>query len=95
MGGKRLWLRDLQGAIQMFGSFTTHRLAASPAQHTHPCCLLPAWQVVWKSTTKVGCGAVMCGSSRIYTCSYDPPGNYVGQYTQNVEVRACKPAGCM
>lgn len=63
--------------------------------HTHPCCLLPAWQVVWKSTTKVGCGAVMCGSSRIYTCSYDPPGNYVGQYTQNVEVRACKTAGCM
>ena len=37
-------------------------------------------QVVWKSTTHVGCASVLCNDQSIYIiCSYNPPGNYVGQ----------------
>lgn len=37
-------------------------------------------QVVWAATTSVGCASVLCGDGGIYfICSYDPPGNYVGQ----------------
>ena len=37
-------------------------------------------QMVWKSTTKVGC-AVKVGKdkSQSWVCSYDPPGNFTGQ----------------
>lgn len=40
-------------------------------------------QVVWDSTTAVGCGYGTCedGSTTIevIVCNYDPPGNYIGQ----------------
>ncbi|GER42868.1 pathogenesis-related gene 1 [Striga asiatica] len=38
-------------------------------------------QVVWKATTHLGCAATKCsdGSNVFVICSYDPPGNYVGQ----------------
>lgn len=44
-------------------------------------------QVVWKSTTKVGCAQIntCAGSwSSIAVCQYDPPGNYFGRFTDNV-----------
>ncbi len=43
-------------------------------------------QVVWKSTTKVGCGLKECGGSvgDYIICSYDPAGNYVGECSENV-----------
>ena len=46
-------------------------------------------QVVWKKTTKVGCGAAKVehakyGYSKYVVCRYLPPGNYRGQYTANV-----------
>ncbi|ORZ01700.1 CAP domain-containing protein [Syncephalastrum racemosum] len=35
-------------------------------------------QVVWKSTTQIGCGVKKCpDGSKMYTCSYSPPGNVV------------------
>ena len=37
-------------------------------------------QMVWKSTEKLGCGV----SGEYLTCRYYPPGNYVGQFAQNV-----------
>merc|ERR1712151_376191 len=37
-------------------------------------------QVVWKNTASLGCG--YCGGSMV--CRYDPPGNYAGQFTANV-----------
>lgn len=37
-------------------------------------------QVVWKSTTEVGCANAVCAdNTQIWVCNYTPPGNYVGQ----------------
>ncbi|KAH3666004.1 hypothetical protein OGAPHI_004193 [Ogataea philodendri] len=43
-------------------------------------------QVVWKSTTKVGCGYKHCNSywGTYVVCSYDPAGNFVGECDSNV-----------
>ncbi|KAF6006070.1 hypothetical protein HII13_005190 [Brettanomyces bruxellensis] len=43
-------------------------------------------QVVWKSTTKLGCGIKHCGGSvgDYIICSYNPAGNYIGECTENV-----------
>lgn len=44
-------------------------------------------QVVWKSTTKVGCGIKQCGGvwGDYIICSYDPAGNMLGTFASNVE----------
>ncbi|KAG0225122.1 hypothetical protein BGW42_004635 [Actinomortierella wolfii] len=39
-------------------------------------------QVVWRSTTSVGCAKKYCGSWTIYICNYSPPGNIVGNNGQ-------------
>lgn len=43
-------------------------------------------QIVWKSTTQVGCGVALCdsmfpgdGAATYHVCFYDPVGNVVGQ----------------
>jgi pathogenesis-related protein 1 len=42
-------------------------------------------QVVWRDTERVGCGISTCddvqgfGPGILFVCSYDPPGNFVGQ----------------
>ncbi len=36
-------------------------------------------QMVWRSTTKVGCGVATCGGRTVLVCNYDPPGNFMGQ----------------
>ncbi|PNX73887.1 pathogenesis-related protein pr-1-like [Trifolium pratense] len=38
-------------------------------------------QIVWGSTTKVGCASVVCSDNKgtFMTCNYDPPGNYYGE----------------
>lgn len=49
-------------------------------------------QVVWKGTTSVGCatqfcaaGTIMSGWDSYFTvCNYSPPGNYQGEFAQNV-----------
>ncbi|KAI1289641.1 Repressed by EFG1 protein 1 [Halotydeus destructor] len=49
-------------------------------------------QVVWKSTTRVGCAqASSKNKMATYTvCNYDPPGNMLGQFETNVP---CKNGG--
>ncbi|XP_040077217.1 Golgi-associated plant pathogenesis-related protein 1-like [Ixodes scapularis] len=42
-------------------------------------------QVVWKNSTKLGCGWARSYSDNIYVvCNYDPPGNYMGKFKKNV-----------
>lgn len=48
-------------------------------------------QVVWKSTTQVTCALANCPANTIFpapshyiVCRYTPPGNYQGQFPQNV-----------
>ncbi|OCF37152.1 hypothetical protein I316_01059 [Kwoniella heveanensis BCC8398] len=50
-------------------------------------------QVVWKGTTEIGCAAVSCPSGSIFDmagdslyvmCEYNPPGNVIGQFAENV-----------
>ena len=37
-------------------------------------------QVVWKTTTEVGCANAVCDDfSQVWVCNYAPAGNYVGQ----------------
>ncbi|KAI8378039.1 CAP domain-containing protein [Radiomyces spectabilis] len=44
--------------------------------------------VVWKSTTRIGCGVKNCNGAKLYTCSYSPAGNVVTtdnlRFKQNV-----------
>jgi len=37
-------------------------------------------QMVWQDTQRLGCGV----SGSFLTCRYDPPGNYSGQFRQQV-----------
>lgn len=49
-------------------------------------------QVVWKSTTQVACAVASCPAGTIFSdyasqyviCRYTPPGNYDGEFAQNV-----------
>ena len=36
-------------------------------------------QVIWRDTTKVGCGKSTAGGADILVCRYSPPGNYMGR----------------
>ena len=44
-------------------------------------------QLVWKSTSQVGCGVKACGGvwGAYVICSYDPAGNVSGEYADNVQ----------
>lgn len=47
-------------------------------------------QVVWRGTQRVGCGHSQCKGMDLYVCEYDPPGNWEGQYRDNVRPRGCR-----
>jgi uncharacterized protein YkwD len=47
-------------------------------------------QVVWRGTRQVGCGRSQCNGMDIYVCEYDPPGNWEGQYRDNVLPTGCR-----
>jgi pathogenesis-related protein 1 len=47
-------------------------------------------QVVWTTTSQVGCGTVSCEGRDIFVCNYDPPGNWEGQYKEHVLPTSCK-----
>ncbi|TEB39194.1 PR-1-like protein [Coprinellus micaceus] len=49
-------------------------------------------QVVWKETTQVGCAVRTCTTifpnniaAQFYACEYNPPGNVIGRFPQNVQ----------
>ncbi|ORX57569.1 PR-1-like protein [Hesseltinella vesiculosa] len=41
-------------------------------------------QVVWRTSTKLGCGVSSCNGRPIYSCNYNPPGNMIGDFKKNV-----------
>lgn len=42
-------------------------------------------QLVWRGSATVGCGrAVGDDKAQVWVCSYDPPGNWTDEYTENV-----------
>jgi uncharacterized protein YkwD len=45
-------------------------------------------QVIWKSTTAIGCATARCGDKDYFVCRYSPPGNVAGQFAENVPM-AC------
>jgi uncharacterized protein YkwD len=47
-------------------------------------------QVVWTTTTQVGCAKTTCKGMDIWVCEYDPPGNWEGQYREHVLTTSCK-----
>lgn len=36
-------------------------------------------QIIWKNSSKFGCGQALCNGNLIIACNYDPPGNYIGE----------------
>jgi len=36
-------------------------------------------QVVWRTSTQVGCGIASCGKTTVVVCRYNPPGNHIGK----------------
>jgi uncharacterized protein YkwD len=47
-------------------------------------------QLVWKSTTQVGCGHAQCNGLDVWVCEYDPAGNVDGEYRDNVLAPGCQ-----
>lgn len=38
-------------------------------------------QIIWRNTTKIGCGLASNAQRDVLVCRYSPPGNFVGQRT--------------
>ena len=36
-------------------------------------------QMVWRNTTALGCGHAESGTTQVWVCEYDPPGNIMGE----------------
>lgn len=51
---------------------------------TPPHELMHFTQMVWKRTSQVGCALAQCPMGNYYACRYSPPGNYIGQFADNV-----------
>jgi uncharacterized protein YkwD len=47
-------------------------------------------QVVWRGTRALGCGQSQCNGGELWVCNYDPPGNMMGAFQQNVLPTTCK-----
>ncbi|CAE6349471.1 unnamed protein product [Rhizoctonia solani] len=84
------WANKCNFSARTFGAWNAESKDYSPSnpQPSH-------WtQVVWKSTTKVGCALATCAPGTIfpanynanyYVCNYSPYGNVLGQFPQNVQ----------
>lgn len=69
-GAVRLWYDEVSSYNYSSGAFS-----ARTGHFT---------QVIWKSSTQLGCGKAQCGGQTLYVCRYSPPGNYSGEFVENV-----------
>ena len=51
-------------------------------------------QIIWKSSTKLGCGYAACNGSPYWSCNFDPGGNMVGAHTQNIDAPISPAPSC-
>lgn len=47
-------------------------------------------QVVWAGSRSLGCGFSECQGMRLWVCHYDPPGNVMSLFPDNVSPPTCK-----
>ncbi len=47
-------------------------------------------QLVWRSTSMVGCGVSECDGLEVWVCNYDPPGNVDGMFREEVMPSSCR-----
>jgi pathogenesis-related protein 1 len=47
-------------------------------------------QMVWMATRSVGCAASECDGMRTWVCHYDPPGNVISLFSDNVAPPRCR-----
>lgn len=47
-------------------------------------------QVVWAGSKNLGCGFSECQGMRLWVCHYDPPGNVLSLFPDNVVPATCK-----
>jgi pathogenesis-related protein 1 len=47
-------------------------------------------QMVWGATRQIGCGASECQGMRLWVCHYDPPGNVLSLFAENVLPEGCR-----
>jgi uncharacterized protein YkwD len=47
-------------------------------------------QVVWAGSRNLGCGFSECNGMRLWVCHYDPPGNVLSLFPDNVSPPTCK-----
>ena len=46
-------------------------------------------QVVWRGTRELGCAKAQCNGMDLWVCQYDPPGNFQGEFPENVKPTTC------
>ena len=51
-------------------------------------------QIIWKSSTKLGCGYAACNGSPYWSCNFDPGGNMVGAHAQNIDAPISPAPSC-
>ncbi|KAK0465392.1 CAP domain-containing protein [Desarmillaria tabescens] len=76
---------DIASAVQLWANEASEYDPSNPT-YSH------FTQMVWKSTTELGCGYAKCsniyadyGGGVLYVCNYNPAGNVDGEYADNVQ----------
>jgi uncharacterized protein YkwD len=47
-------------------------------------------QLVWRGSSELGCGSSRCAELELWVCNYDPPGNVLGRFRENVAPTSCR-----